>query len=241
MTDPERLWLALDTSSSIGTVAVGTRGKVRAEVALDVRGGHSAALLPAIDHALRSAGGTPADLGAVVVGSGPGSFTGLRIAAATAKGVVHALQIPLYAHSSLLAAAAQAWAASRPVCALFDARGRDLFAACYAFSEMGSEVLMAPGVHTLEELLELWPAEEAPLFLGDGAERHQGELEARFGAAALAPPHFGAPRAAALLWLAQRDPEQARVEDPFAWEPDYLRPSGAERIAAARAAAATPS
>jgi tRNA threonylcarbamoyladenosine biosynthesis protein TsaB len=224
--------LALESSTSIGSVAVGDTSGVFAEVVRNVAGGHSSALLPAADEALKSAGLRPRDLAAVVVGSGPGSFTGLRIAAATAKGMLRALQVPLFGYSGLLATAAAAWSAPGPVCALFDARRRDVFAACYRFGGRREvEVLLEPEALALEAVIERFRDGEPPLFVGEGAELHREELMGELGAR-VGPAHLAQPRASALIWLAATVPEMGRVEDPTGWEPEYLRASGAERIAA---------
>ncbi|HEX6068819.1 MAG TPA: tRNA (adenosine(37)-N6)-threonylcarbamoyltransferase complex dimerization subunit type 1 TsaB [Longimicrobiaceae bacterium] len=223
--------LALESSTSIGSVAVGDANGVFAEVVRNVAGGHSSALLPAADEVLKSAGLRPRDLAAVVVGSGPGSFTGLRIAAATAKGMLRALQVPLFGYSGLLATAAAAWSAPGPVCALFDARRRDVFAACYRFGGRGVEVLLEPEALALEAVIERFREGEPPLFVGEGAELHREELVGELGAR-VGPAHLALPRASALVWLAATAPELGRVEDPTGWEPEYLRASGAERIAA---------
>src|SRR5690606_26375000 len=146
---------------------------------------------------MKAVGLEPRDLGGIAVGGGPGSFTGLRIAGATAKGMVHALEVPLFAYSSLLAAAAQAWSATGPVCAIFDARGRDVFAATYRFGT-GIEVIDPPAAWTVDELLARFEGVEPPLFVGDALARHGEEIASRLGAA-LAPEHFQAPRAAALV------------------------------------------
>ncbi|MGH7576190.1 MAG: tRNA (adenosine(37)-N6)-threonylcarbamoyltransferase complex dimerization subunit type 1 TsaB, partial [Longimicrobiales bacterium] len=100
------LLLAIDTATSMGSVAIGDGDRVLAELTLGVGTRHSAALLPAIRFALEHAGLEPGQIDGVVVGAGPGSFTGVRIAAATAKALVHATQRPLYAYSTLLALAA---------------------------------------------------------------------------------------------------------------------------------------
>ena len=227
--------LALDSSTSTGSVAVGDERGILAEVVRNVAGGHSAALLPAIDQAMRAADLRPAELGAIVVGEGPGSFTGLRIAGATAKGMLQALRIPLFAYSGLLATAAAAWSASGPVCALFDARRRDVFAACYRFDRGRSvEVLMEPAALSLDELIGRFAGEgEPPLFVGEGAGLHSQELRERLGAS-VGPPHLALPRASTLVWLALTQPRLGMIEDPSGWEPEYLRASGAERIAAAK-------
>lgn len=225
--------LALDTSTETGSVAVGRGDRLLAEATLSVGPGHSSALLPAVDWAMQAAGLVPADLAAVVVGGGPGSFTGLRIAAATAKGMVRALGVPLFAYSGLLAAAAAHWGAGRPVCALFDARRRDVYAGCWQFGAGVDEVL-APEAMTVDELVDRFRGELPPLFTGDAAALYGAELVAALGAP-VAPPLLAAPRGAALLHLARVAPEAGRVADAAAWEPEYLRAAGAERMAAARA------
>lgn len=102
------IYLAMETSTPVGSVAVGTLTEVLAETVLGARSEHAARLIPAIDAVLAAAGCRPRDLSGVVVGRGPGSFTGVRVAAATAKGLVASLGIPLYGCSSLAAAAVQA-------------------------------------------------------------------------------------------------------------------------------------
>lgn len=230
---PEGPVLALDTSTSVGAVAVGVGERLLSEVVMNVGPGHSSALMPAVDQALRSAGILPRELSAVVVGGGPGSFTGVRIGAATAKGIVHALGIPLFAYSGLLAAAAGAWGAERPVCALFDARRRDVYAACYRFGA-GVEEVFGPVAMTLDALLARFRGAEPPLFTGEAATIHREEIARELGARVV-PAQLAVPRASALLALLRAVPEAGRVEDAARWEPEYVRASGAERIAAAAA------
>lgn len=228
--------LALESSTSTGSVAVGDAGGVRAEMVLNVVGAHSSALLPAVDEVVRAAGLTSRELAGVVVGAGPGSFTGLRIAAATAKGIVHGLGVPLFAYSSLLVAAAAGWAAAGPVCALFDARKRDVFAGCWRFGEDGAvEPVLEPTALTIDALIARFRDAAPPVFVGDGATLHADALRVALGARVM-PAALGAPRASALLWLAATVPRMGRVADAAAWEPEYVRDPGAVRIAAARAA-----
>ncbi|HET7321713.1 MAG TPA: tRNA (adenosine(37)-N6)-threonylcarbamoyltransferase complex dimerization subunit type 1 TsaB [Longimicrobiaceae bacterium] len=226
--------LALDSSTSVGSAAVGDASGVLAEVVRDVAAGHSSGLLPAAEQALAAAGLKPADLAAVVVAGGPGSFTGLRIAAATAKGIAQALHLPLFAYSGLMAVAVNGWAASVPVCALFDARRRDVYAAEYSFAGASVEVLTAPQAVAIDQLIARFRgAETMPLFAGEGATLHREEIERELGARVM-PPHLSLPRASSLLWLAACAPELGFVDDPTTWEPDYVRASGAERMADTR-------
>ena len=225
--------LALDSSTRGGSVAVGVEGRVAAERVLEPAAGASSLLMPAVDEAVRAAGLQPHDLAAVVVSGGPGSFTGLRIAAATAKAIVRTLGVPLFAYSGLLAAAATLRREGRPVTALFDARNREVFAGCWDFSGDGVREVMPPAILRIDDVIARLSG-ASPLYTGDGAALHAAELEAAIGPGCvhLAPAESPA---VGLLWLAAAVPEQGRVAVPAAWEPDYLRASGAERIAAARA------
>jgi tRNA threonylcarbamoyl adenosine modification protein YeaZ len=248
--------LAIEASTGFGSVAVGQAGRLLAEVGLSGPRTLSAKLIPAVNEAMRLAGVQKPDLGGVVVGGGPGSFTGIRLAGATAKGIVHALGLPLMAFSSLMVTAANAWAHGGEVCALEDARGRDVFAARYRMGA-GIEVLDAPAVHTIDEVIARWGdgggggrdddisvsslsagsgTGAAPrLLVGSGAVRHRDEL-IRHGMT-VADELWAVPRAASLLWLASRLPAMGEVADAALWEPEYLRASGAERIAEERHAA----
>jgi tRNA threonylcarbamoyladenosine biosynthesis protein TsaB len=222
--------LAIDTSTPTGSVAVGSGGLLLAQAVVGVNARHAEALLPVIDFVLERAAVTPAQLSAVIVAGGPGSFTGVRIAAAAAKGFARALQLPLYSWSGLLAGAAAAGAAGRPVCCLFDARRGEVYAACYSFVEYERiEEHLAPCAATVEDVLER-VAQLHPLFVGEGAQRYADRIRAASGD--IAPPHVDACRAGALLWLHGIDPGRGLVSEPASWEPNYLRPSGAERSAA---------
>lgn len=212
--------LALDTSTSTGSVAVGSADRILAEAVVGVSSRHAGALLPAVDFLLSRVGIAPAELAGVVVAGGPGSFTGIRIAGATAKGLVRALGVPLYSHPGLLGLAAALGAGDRPVCALFDARRGEVYAGCYAFPAGGGvETLMSPAALPLGAVLEAL-APHAPLYAGEGALRYRGRVEAAGGR--VAPPYLSVPRAAALLWLTG-SAGAGRVDDPAAWEPAYLR------------------
>jgi tRNA threonylcarbamoyladenosine biosynthesis protein TsaB len=219
--------LALDTSTSVGGVAIGDGSVLLAEVTLGRPARHSEALLPAIEYALASAGCRRTDIGGIVVGAGPGSFTGVRIAAATAKALVHAWSVPLHAWSSLAMVAAGCGQRGRRLVPMFDARRGEVYAACYRLATDGLGTLLPPFAAPIEELLERVQPEDA-LFVGEGAVLHADRIQARGGTVAAGPASL--PRPAALLWLAARQPDAGQVARPSVWEPGYVRASGAQRI-----------
>ena len=218
--------LAIETSTTTGSVAAGVeRAAVEVRLAPPVR--HAEALLPAIEFVLDAAGIRKRDLAGIVVGGGPGSFTGLRIAAATGKALAHALGAPLFAGSGLLAQAAVLADASVPVCALFDARRGEVYAGCYHFQAPAApSVLLEPMVGDALAVVELLRAHD-PLYVGEGAQRNAHLL--LDAGARLAGMSDAAPSAAALLRLVAAAPERFRVTDPAAWQPLYVRASSAER------------
>lgn len=215
----------MDTSTALGTVAVAAGADVLARAELGPQRTHAAGLVPAISEILDEAGVERAELTGVVVGGGPGSFTGVRVAAATAKGLTHALDIPLYAFSSLAAGAASIDdAGARYI--LFDARSDRIYAGCYLPTSRGFDTLIEPHATTIRELL----TGDVPLsvFAGDGTERHLDEI--RGAGYSVLPPGFGMPTAEGLIRLFCGHPEPEPIADRGAWEPMYLRSTGAQRM-----------
>ena len=228
--DPARApWLAFDTSGAEGSVAVGSvpapggsRPETLARVVIEQPLEQAARLVPSIDEALRMAGVQRRRLAGIVVGEGPGSFTGVRIAAATAKGLAHALSLPLRAVSSL-AASALARGAGGVRYVLFDARGDRVYGACYGVGRAGLQELVPPHPGSLRDVL----AGDVPagaVFMGDGARRHRAAIEA---AGYPVDPETGRPLAEGLLEHVALHPEAA-VTDASSWEPAYVRASSAE-------------
>lgn len=222
------LSLALDTSASLASVALGEDGRLLAESATTARAAHSETVLPEIDRLLEDRGRSPGELDRIVVGSGPGSFTGVRIGASLAKGLCAAGGAELFAFSSLEAVAAGV-GGSGAVCALLPARSEELYAAAFpGGAEAGATV--GPVVLRVSELLGRLEGAADPdrwTFAGLGATEHRSKLES-WGGRVLGAGHAH-PRAAVLLDLAERRGGEGRIGEPADWEPTYVRASGAER------------
>lgn len=166
------LILVLDASTPVVAVAVaraeGEAREVLAEISASSRGA-SETLLPAVDAALDLAGEELTRVERVLAGVGPGTFTGIRIAAATARSLALATDAGLSKNSTLAALAAPALAGGhRDVLAVLDAKRGQVFA--QRFSDAG------PATGILCERPEGLPAGDAPLVVGDGAVRYRDAL-----------------------------------------------------------------
>jgi tRNA threonylcarbamoyladenosine biosynthesis protein TsaB len=214
--------VAIETSTDTGSIAIGRGPELVGEVVIGARSRHAESLLPALDFLMRSARMQRNEIRGIVVGAGPGSFTGVRVAAATARGLAAGLNVPFYAYSSLAALAIES-VTPAVICTVFDARRGEVYAACYEREGTRDrlQTVLEPQAMQVDELRTRTAAMDVTL-VGDGARRYADAL----GIAA-PPPAF--PRATGLLRLAAADPDAGLVAEPAAWEPSYLRSSGAER------------
>jgi tRNA threonylcarbamoyladenosine biosynthesis protein TsaB len=174
--------------------------------------GHARELMPAVAKVMGEAGVDYADLQAIAVGVGPGTFTGLRIGVATARALAHAHEIPVHPVSSL-AALAQGIDAEQRL-PLIDARRGELFAALYS----GDDERWPPFAATPEQLIErVREAGLSAVAAGDGSLRFREELEA--GGIATGPAGAHAVRGLQICRLAAHVP----AVPPEAVLPNYLR------------------
>lgn len=221
--------LCIDTSIPLGSVAIVDRTGQLAGLTRPDPAGQAEKLFPTIRDLLDQAGLSFAALGGVAVASGPGSFTGLRIAASTAKTLAWAAGKPLFAVGSLLALAFGARQLGLPVCAGFDAGREELYAACYRWPEdsAAEEELLAPCAVAADELagrLERIAAGGRIVCLGQGCRKYAGQFERALGRLLEpAAPDLDSPDAQRLGRLVFDSPRRFRVGDVTAFEPDYIR------------------
>lgn len=218
--------LAFDTSGPVGSVAVAAESDVLARAVMTRQGSHASALIPTIDAVLQDAGVDLAEIASVVVGEGPGSFTGVRVAAATAKGLCRALKVPLRAVSSLAAAALIAELGVVRY-ALFDARSERVYGACYKVGSAGMETLVPPHAGEVGDVLEARPP-LGTVFTGEAAAKHRALIQEAGFSVAESAEHLTL--ADGLIGFLARSPETLPVQELSTWEPRYVRASSAERL-----------
>jgi tRNA threonylcarbamoyladenosine biosynthesis protein TsaB len=212
--------LAVEASSLAGGVALLDDERLVAEYLLDVSVTHSERLMAAVDRVLSDARWTPRALGGLAVATGPGSFTGLRIAVSTVKGLALALGLPVAAVPTLDAMAAALPWASLPVCPVLHARKGEVYASLYRFTDGAMrrewEYLALPPTALAERLTE------PTLVVGDGAP----SIDSPHARALPAPRRLPSPACVGTLGLARL--RRGETVAASALVPLYLRPSEAE-------------
>lgn len=236
--------LALDTSTAACSVAVLDGDAVRAELTLEVPRAHSTRLMPLVQQAIEESGLKRSDLELIAVGVGPGSFTGLRIGIATAKGLALGLGIPAVGVSSLKAIALGTGAQLGLVVPMLDAKRERLFTAAYApgTEDPATWVELLPVQHTTVSELAAQLAElraglrhswQFVTTAGDGALPYSAKLELG-DALRVAPAGLRLPRASAVGRVGLSEFRAGASTDPDALAAVYLRPTEAERLWEAR-------
>jgi tRNA threonylcarbamoyladenosine biosynthesis protein TsaB len=223
--------LAVETSTLTGGTALLEGDTVVAECRLSLAVTHSERLLPAVDRVLQASGLRLADVDALAVSLGPGSFTGLRIGLSTMKGLAFATGKPLWGIPTLDALAWGLPFADSPVCPVLDARKGEVYSALYRTAGGRLERLWDHRAVTPEALAAAL-AQERPgpvVFLGDAATQFAPVFRRLLGdAARFAPPAQRLPSAVTVADLARAALERGESMDPAALVPLYLRRSEAE-------------
>ena len=164
--------IAIDSSGLVASVAIANESGIVAEYTVNNKKTHSQTLLPMLNEIKEITQTDIAQIDAVAIASGPGSFTGLRIGSATAKGIALALEVPIVEVSTLEALAANMYATNGVICPIMDARRNQVYTAAYSFVKQGTkhvmEELIAPCAVPVEEMAErLNKMGREVVFLGD--------------------------------------------------------------------------
>lgn len=230
--------LALDSSGLVASVALLENDNLVAEFTVNNKKTHSQTLLPMLDEVVNAAGIELDAVDAIAIAAGPGSFTGLRIGAATVKGLSLALDKPVVPVPTLEGLAYNFWGSDRLICPIMDARRNQVYTGIYEFRGNTMEVLepqMAVDIEVIAE--KLCERQQDVIFLGDGVPVFKDKLcnglmdklhdcgkEFYF-----APAHVNKQRAGAVGALALRYLEEGKTETAEEHQPEYLRMAQAER------------
>lgn len=227
--------LGMDSSGLVATVAIVEDGVLLAEYTTDYKKTHSQTLLPMLEELRKMIDLDMNTVDAIAVAAGPGSFTGLRIGAATAKGLGLALNKPLVEVPTLEGLAYNQWGTNRLVCPLMDARRNQVYTGIYEFIPEGTGFRLqavqeqcAVDISEVVEKLNVLGREV--IFLGDGVPVYRKVIEET-----LQVPFFYAPagnnrqRAASVAALGAVYYAEGKTVTAAEHQPEYLRKSQAER------------
>jgi tRNA threonylcarbamoyladenosine biosynthesis protein TsaB len=174
--------LAVDTTTTSGSIALLDDGALVGEINSRTPGSHSARLLPSVDHLLRLAAWDIRDVDGFAVAAGPGSFTGIRVGLSTVKALAFASGKPVAPVSSLSALALKLReAGGRLLCPLIDAKKGEVYAALYELGRRGLREIIRQGAYAPDVLLSRLPAHRVVTFLGSGTDVYGGKIRARLG------------------------------------------------------------
>ena len=223
--------LALETSAKAVSAAVSENGKILCSGYQDTGLTHSRTLMPIVEHILKNTGLTVADMDAIAVAAGPGSFTGIRIGVAAAKGLAFAADKPAVGVSTLAAMARNvAFCDGLVVCAM-DARRQQVYNALFQAKDGQLTRLTPDRAISLEELAaELANDLRPKTVVGDGARLCFAHLTEVGISCRLAPAHLVMQNAMSVALEAEAMAAEGNLVSAQALEPVYLRPAQADRL-----------
>ena len=223
--------LAIDASTMVATVALATEEGIIAEYTVNNKRTHSQTLLPMIDVIVSNVGWVMKDIDYIAVTNGPGSFTGLRIGAATAKGLADALGIKIVPVSSLEALAMNGVMYDGLIVPIMDARRDNVFTGIYKADRCNiyiEETQMAISIYELMEKLN--QKGQKVVFIGDGIKTYHDKIQE-----GMKVPYEYAPivmreqKASSVVECAYRMIKEDKCVESSRFELEYLRKSQAER------------
>ena len=223
--------LALDSSGLVASVAIASEEALLAEYTINYKKTHSQTLLPMLDEIVRMANLDLSEVNAIAITAGPGSFTGLRIGSATAKGLGLALDKPIISIPTVDSLAYNLYGTDKMICPIMDARRDQVYTGLYEFVD-GKLIVISPqkAVGIDEIIDEINSMGKEVIFLGDGVPVHRDRIsECIKHGHSFAPLHMNRQRAGAVAALGLIYYKENRVETATEHQPVYLRVSQAER------------
>ena len=224
------LILAFETSAKAASVALLENDKLLGESYQNTGLTHSQTLMVMAEDLLKQCGKTVDDITAVAVAEGPGSFTGVRIGVAAAKGFAWGKNIPCYGASTLEAMAETLGVYEGYICPVMDARRAQVYNALFYVNRGFIQRVKEDRAIALSELSEELKTLEGPIYLvGDGSDLTHKTLSGEISNLVLPPEHRKHQRAVGVAILAAKKLAAGETGDGAALQPNYLRLSQAER------------
>lgn len=223
--------LAIDSSSMVATVAITTDGILNAEYTINHKKTHSQTLLPMIAEIVKMIEIDMDSIDAVAITGGPGSYTGLRIGSATAKGIGLALNKPIINVPTMDALAYNLYSSQYVICPIMDARRGQVYTGIYEFEETEMKTIKPQCIMMIDELIkELDTIKESVMFLGDGVDVHKQLIDDIMDTKHYyAPASMNRHKASTLGTIAEIYYKNGKTETAKEHKPEYLRLSQAER------------
>lgn len=223
--------LAIDGSGVSASVAILDNNKLVAEYTINHKLTHSQTLLPMIDEICRMIKEDLSTIDVIGVTSGPGSFTGLRISAGTAKGMALGLGIPIVGIPTLDAIAHNIPYTDYIICPIMDARRERVYTALYKWEDEHLNRLTDHLVIPIDEIIMMVKDYgKKVIFMGDGIDVYEEAIKEALGDKVyLAPPSLRFQRASTVAMLAMQSAKRGEIVSHMDFAPTYLRPSQAER------------
>lgn len=223
--------LALDSSGLVASVAVTEDDNLLGEYTINYKKTHSQTLLPMLDEVAKMIELDLKTVDVIAVSAGPGSFTGLRIGSATAKGLALALDKKIVSVPTVDALAYNIWNCTDVICPLMDARRQQTYTGLYTFEDGRMQTLLPQCVVQIEEIINKVNDMGKPVvFLGDGVPVFADFIAQHCKVPyQYAPAHCNKQRAASVAVLGAILYGEGKAEPAAEHKPDYLRLSQAER------------
>ena len=223
--------LALDSSGLVASVAVTEDDNLLGEYTINYKKTHSQTLLPLLDEVAKMIELDLKTVDVIAVSAGPGSFTGLRIGSATAKGLALALDKKIVSVPTVDALAYNIWNCTDVICPLMDARRQQTYTGLYTFEDGRMQTLLPQCVVQIEEIINKVNDMGKPVvFLGDGVPVFADFIAQHCKVPyQYAPAHCNKQRAASVAALGAILYGEGKAEPAAEHKPDYLRLSQAER------------
>ena len=223
--------LALDSSGLVASVAIVSDDDLIGEYTVNYKKTHSQTLLPMLDEAAKMVELDLPTIDVIAVSAGPGSFTGLRIGSATAKGLALALNKEIVSVPTVDALAYNMWGCRDLVCPLMDARRNQAYTGLYRFSDGKMDTLIKQCVVQIDEIIDKINKEgQKVIFLGDGVPVFKEYIRENITVPYdFAPAMCNKQRASAVACLGQILFGEGKAVPAYEHKPEYLRLSQAER------------